>query len=384
MGLDKSPNDVTKEDLQELVDTGRSEDRTVEYKARIDSDKKEFLADLTSFSNTEGGFLLLGVEENSRGEPTNLCGVNYDDIDKCKQDISNLIRDCVEPQLPNIDIQPVLIGDNRHVVVIWIGSSLLGPHMVKKGRGRFFRRHSAGKEPFDVATLRSAFLRSATFAERARNWRQERIQALVDGSQIQFPSDGPIIILHVVPLAAFEAGTRVDVTGIPGAGLAPLGGSVNASRYNFEGLLTVYGPDYATGQVRSYAQFYRSGCIESAHALQLDGSALLPIVDIEKDLIDTTKRYIESLRELSVSPPAAVMVSFLDVHNYRVPHASMSPQPEIDRAELPIPEVLIDRFDEWRDDWLRAAFDTIWNAGGHQACPHFTEDGTWDPNATRV
>lgn len=382
MGLDKPLNDVTKEDLYELIETGRSEDRTLEYKAQIDSDTTDFLADITSFANTEGGYLLLGVEENGSAEPVRLCGVNERNVDKYKQKIHNLIRDCVDPSLPDVNIHPVSIGDDEHVVVIWIPSSLLGPHMVTKGKGWFFRRHSTGKESLDVAALRNAFLRSATFAERARNWRSERVKPLFDPLSVQIQDDGPVVVLHVVPLRSFEAGVYIDVKAIPN--IVPLGGPVHDSRYNFDGLLTVHGPDYSTSQVRWYAQFYRDGCVESAYVSHLYGNSYIPLKGIESMIISGTRKYIENLVNLSVPPPAAVMISLLGVEGCRAEQPRVSPQAPIDRPQLPIPEVIIERFDQWKDYWLRPAFDTIWNAAGYQACPYFTEEGTWNPDGQRT
>lgn len=54
-----------------------SEGRTIDYKRELpgnsDGDKKEFLADVSSFANTSGGDLILGVDENA-GVPIQITG----------------------------------------------------------------------------------------------------------------------------------------------------------------------------------------------------------------------------------------------------------------------------------------------------------------------
>ena len=58
---------ITIEDIKGLIDSKILEGRQIEYKVSlpdgsIDS-KKEFLADVSSFANCEGGDLILGVGE---------------------------------------------------------------------------------------------------------------------------------------------------------------------------------------------------------------------------------------------------------------------------------------------------------------------------------
>jgi len=59
---------ITEEDLQALIDNSVIEGKTIEYKQSLpsnsDSDKKEFLADVSSFANASGGDLIYGIIED--------------------------------------------------------------------------------------------------------------------------------------------------------------------------------------------------------------------------------------------------------------------------------------------------------------------------------
>ena len=60
MALTHKPLDqITADDLQALIDAQAPEKRTLDYKATLpgnaDADKKEFLADVSSFANAAGG-----------------------------------------------------------------------------------------------------------------------------------------------------------------------------------------------------------------------------------------------------------------------------------------------------------------------------------------
>ena len=57
--IQKNFDDITKTDIDFLVANKIGEIKTLEYKGKLpssqDSDKKEFLADVTSFANASGG-----------------------------------------------------------------------------------------------------------------------------------------------------------------------------------------------------------------------------------------------------------------------------------------------------------------------------------------
>ena len=56
---------ISGDDLRTIVSEGVKEGRTLEFKeslpGRGDSDRKEFLADITSFANTSGGDIVYGM-----------------------------------------------------------------------------------------------------------------------------------------------------------------------------------------------------------------------------------------------------------------------------------------------------------------------------------
>ena len=73
---------ISLSDLQALVADAVPEGKTLDYKQAspgpTDSDKKEFLADVSSFSNTAGGDLIFGIPEN---QGASVAGFTTGDID---------------------------------------------------------------------------------------------------------------------------------------------------------------------------------------------------------------------------------------------------------------------------------------------------------------
>ncbi len=83
-------------DLQQLVESNVQERKTLEYKAALpsnaDADKKEFLADVSSLANTEGGDLVFGLREVD-GTLQSEIGIAIANADEEIARLENMARD---------------------------------------------------------------------------------------------------------------------------------------------------------------------------------------------------------------------------------------------------------------------------------------------------
>lgn len=146
--ISKRLEDVSEVDLDLLLANGVPEGKTIEYKkilpSNSDSDKKEFLADISSFANTAGGDLIFGVDE-MQGAPTAIPGLVLADPDLDVRRLDSIINDGLEPRIrfttrviPRAGALPALIVRTER--------SWIGPHrVVFKGCDKFYARNSAGK-----------------------------------------------------------------------------------------------------------------------------------------------------------------------------------------------------------------------------------------------
>lgn len=107
---DKPLASISEADLQYLLVNKIHESKDIEYKRSLpgnaDSDKKEFLADVTSFANTKGGHLIYGIEETG-GVPTAIPGLTVPDLDAAIQRLESLIRDGFQPRLTGVQIKAI-------------------------------------------------------------------------------------------------------------------------------------------------------------------------------------------------------------------------------------------------------------------------------------
>lgn len=389
--IGKELSKITTEDLQNLVENVVLEGKTIEYKAylpgNLDGDKKEFLADVSSFANASGGDIVFGISEDpDTREPRALEGCKILNIDQEINRLDNIIREGIEPRIPSVNIREVGLVNSRIAIIIRIAKSWLSPHrVVFKGHDKFYSRSSNGKYPMDVGELRVAFTISETMAERIRKFREERISRLY-ANETPLPfHEGPKIILHILPFISFSPGQRFNIDGISSVTntrIKPIRSGGYNSRYTVEGFLTFSSMSDNEGKYKpsSYAHLYRNGIIEFVEGsiLKYDEKRKIPIVFLEREIVKTTRYSFDSLRIMEVQTPVFVYLTLMGATGYTLSGTGLyyldSGHP-IDRDVLALPEVVFEKYDENIEEALKSTFDLIWNACGYPGSESYNEKG---------
>jgi len=380
-------------DLQRLIDDGILEKKNLDYKKQFtggsDSDKKELLYDLTSFANAGGGYLIFGMREKD-GIPVEIEGIDTAAVDSEKLRIESLLQDGVDPRIPGVRSEPVQVNDGKSVLIVHVPRSWAAPHMVKfKGVSKFYSRNSAGKYHLDVSELRTAFLLSESIAEKIRNFRIERLGAIVANQLPVEMSTEPKVILHLIPFSAFSSYGSSEFH-IPTfeeyeevAPLKPYYRKRMTHRLNFDGFLA-YSPPEQAGNSIVYSQLFRNGIIETVESslirnehAPLHAQNHIGIGQIEKNVVEALERYFGYYKKQQIGPPYVVLLSLLGTKEMATPPKAigLSSGHPIDKNELIIPEILIEDLTQEIDVVMRPAFDSIWNAAGHERSLSYDESG---------
>ena len=213
--IPKNLNDITEADFLDLISNSVPEGRTIEYKRDLpgnaDKDKKEFLADVSSFTNASGGDLLYGIDAKD-GIPISVNGLEIDS-DKEILRLEAIIRSGIEPRIPFV-IQPIRLSNSKFVLVIRVNKSWISPHrVVFQSNDKFYSRGSNGKYSLSVDELRIAFNFSETITERMRKFRETRIANIVANETpiSLMDGDAPIVILHLIPINSFNPSQVYDL-----------------------------------------------------------------------------------------------------------------------------------------------------------------------------
>ncbi len=404
MLFNKPLAEIDESDLQTLVDNQVPEGKTIEYKSILpgnaDVDKKEFLADVSSFANAAGGDLLFGIEEQA-GIPTTLTGIQLADVDTQKLRLESILRDGIDPKLSRVDIHPVALASkpSHYILILRVQKSWLVHRVVFKDHGHFYSRHSAGKYRLDVDELRTAFELLGTMAERIRDFRAERLSRIGAGEETPTLLDEQAakLILHMIPSSAFNPSVSVDVKALNDYSkwdlMRPLvvwGTQPPTSiRFNLDGIARsaqwTRNPAAPVLMPAGYVQVFRNGIVEVVDVtiLGINGEKKQFLGEVfELRLLQAVKKHIELQQFLGIEPPVFIMVSLLGVRGYKINRGGYPPNctEEIDRTNLIIPEVIIDTFDCGNDriaEIMRPVFDTTWNAANYASSPNYDEDGKY-------
>ncbi|MHB8549297.1 MAG: AlbA family DNA-binding domain-containing protein, partial [Thermoplasmataceae archaeon] len=313
--------DIAEADLVHLIETREPESQILEFKRdlpdRGNEARKEFLADVCAFANATGGDLLYGVEEDGEARAKALRPVTPDNVDEEQRRLQDWILNGLDPRVTGVEVLAVPVTGG-YVFVVRVPGSWNAPHRIKTNQ-HFYLREGARKRPLDVPEIRSAFLRSENQADRVRNFRADRVGKILTGQTPAPLFEGPIGVLHVVPLQPASASTPVDprpYTG-PQARCLPLVSSQNlglVSRMNLDGAV-IHRPVTDRG-CGSYTILFRDGTVEAVTVFPVhDGAGVIPSHKYEQDLVTFFRKMEDELHRLLLGPPYAVLYSLLRVLN---------------------------------------------------------------------
>lgn len=176
--LNKPLDQITKADIESLVENEVGEGKNIDYKlelpGRSDGDKKDFLADVTSFANSGGGDIIFGLRERVDGEgkntgiPDEAVGLPDVNLDQETLRLESSIREGIAHRIPGIQPLKEIVGfPSGSVFILRIPKSWASPHMITfQNTSRFYSRTSNGKYQMDVMKFERRFSRQKKFIKK--------------------------------------------------------------------------------------------------------------------------------------------------------------------------------------------------------------------------
>lgn len=382
---------IVERHLQALIDDEVREGRHIDYKRETyggsDEARAEFLADISSFANSGGGDIVIGMDEKD-GLPNALLGLDTSlDLDAETLRLEQIARAGLQPRIAGLAFHPVTFASGSRALVIRVPRSYDPPHrIIFKGRNRFWMRSSAGKYEPDVGELRVLFNVVPHLSEKIREFRAGRIGQIVAGeTPVPLKALPGRIIVHAIPFASVGSAESIGIEAImhqPSAWM-PWGSSGLNYRVNFDGVVFFPGGDDA---VRAYVQVMRTGMVESVATDlvrdQTDRGKFVPLVGVVIKLLENVTRIAGGLRDMGVTSPLAVSVTMTDVRGatFRFSNSffDIDPPLPVTRDTLTFVEGVIADGEKRRDRIavaLKPIFDQMYQTGGGTACDLFDAEG---------
>lgn len=390
MSLTKPLNDIIEHDLQNLVVQQENEGRNLDYKKMLllknPKSAEDFRKDVSAFANSTGGDLIIGIAEED-GTPQELCGFDLGPTtpEQYQNALVEILQSRVKPRVQGIAIRVLPLANGKSAAIIRVPKSFARPHQIEIGNKdfQFWFRHDRTNQRMDIDELRNVILSSEALTERLRSFRTERLGNIVSGQTPIALLDCTKIVMHLVPLNAFEMTSRYELAPLLQSRidlLTPIYGRFHdAPRHNFDGLLAhdKWGNEVAAG---SYVQVFGNGVIESVEGrlFSYSDSKGLDMTLIEEYLYHALERYLKVQQKLGVSPPAVLMLSLLGISGYyvAVEHSHTYYQDKVIHEDnLLLPEEVIDNLDSIAEKIMKPLFDRVWNAAGWAGSMNYNADG---------
>lgn len=387
--LDIPLDKISEADIRRLIAAGAAESLYIDYKQATygskEADHAELLADVSSFANTAGGDLVIGVAE-SGGVPSTIVPFtgNADDEQRRLEDIA---RTGLEPRIRNLQTRAVPMAEGGTVIIVRIPRSYVPPHrIIYKNRNRFWARASSGKYEPNVEELRHIFGETSRITERIAAFRADRLVRIASSeTPILLGPEGKVV-LHVIPVPAFADDRLIDVVSAVAAGThvpLPLDGisSANNAGINLDGFLN-YTDRPSNGRL-SYAQFFRSGAIEGVGTLckRDDGGTYFVAAEFANKVVLAIRQYLSVVEAFDAGIPVYVFLSLCNAAHCRYRYSpgglGWHDTDQLNREIVALPEVRFDNFNADVPLAMRPVFNMLWNAFGFAQCEMYNGQGIW-------
>ena len=174
--FDKALHDLQSSDLTILRNV--HEGWYVEYKREV-VNASALAKSLSAFANTYGGWLFIGVKEQSKENPVadEFPGISEEDVDGILQSLRHSAADCLNPT-PFFETTVLRgpgaengLAEGKAIIAVEIPQSHTAPHVHQDGR--IYRRVADGSEPkpeTDRFVLDQLWRRAEPIREMTRKW----------------------------------------------------------------------------------------------------------------------------------------------------------------------------------------------------------------------
>lgn len=425
---------IDAEKLKELI--GKQEGPTLEFKLKYlltgqgkSTVQDEVAKDLTALANTVGrnpndyGFLILGAGNELKPDKTR----DKEDVRPfqfSRKNFLDIVNSACTPRLPNVEYEEIEVDGNYYGIITIPPSPYVHTLSRDLNTPKLWRKGSVlirvGDEvcvasPVEIQMMEqqkkqlfnSSFQVASTtdkFIEWSEEYRLKRIDKILKGEVSANLIDGPKVVLHIIPLKAFEAKYRINFTEFNRTRFGlPILGEICEYRVNFDGMLGHGKRRYSNTTKSEFSlQILNNGIFEAVylHYANPDNKGINP--DYESDMIKELKIFLSLQEKLAISPPIFITLSLLGVQGYVMDYTpswfreirTPTPPPKgqkygfietgkrretpIDMDNLLVPGIVIDSIECDLSKEMKEIFDCIWAACGWEQSMNYNEKtGEW-------
>ncbi len=277
--------------ISDFIENKIPESQNLEYKSYnfknskfsslAEKSKNNFVKEITAFANSEGGTIIIGIDEDEHHNPTKTSdvGVNKDTFEMWEQSFRQYISAKIKPVIYNIECR-IDQHQGSNLIIITIPKSILKPHAFDDGnKDTFHIRYGNTVNAMRLEELRTAFQSRELLEQRILNFRDERIAKLYSGEQIGELEDKSLLLLHIIPEWSMHLNNYINLKDLKDnykldvfSPSREVGSNnrVGQISYNHEGI-RIKAEDFSN-ELMSYTQTFSNGVIESVEIRMMNYS----------------------------------------------------------------------------------------------------------------
>lgn len=389
--LNKRVDQLAPEDILRLIESQVQESITLDYKMELslstDNDKKEFLYDITSMMNAQGGCFVIGLRERksdrdqNTSTPEEIVGVTIDNEDKFKQQIEDIIKNSTDPKRSNIAIRFIGI-EGKKVLVIGVSKGLGFPTMVTyKGTNKFYKRRNSGKYLVDVHELNQMFMQNDDIVEKTTSFRLKRIRDVRSGNVFPGLALQNSLFLHIFPFS-FGNGNILDLSNANEMNIANLMMPMYTDgyfppEYNVNGYC-VTSRRLSGARVFAYDQLFRTGAYEAYTSgtfenyevygqgrtiYRMEGKAFILTV------LHKIRNGLSVLKKFEIEPPFIISLSLHGMKGGVIMEGHKWSLTSFFEDEIMLAPQIVPIFESDINKILKPSFDILWQSLGYSKSP---------------
>jgi len=326
---------MSKKFLEEIIGNRIGESGTLEFKdyffegGKLNSLNQKhiftLLKEICSFSNTDGGRIVIGIKEDNDHNPASFSGTGVDKttFEVWEQSLRNKIATMTVPSIYGIDLKLVSIDNETNCIIVEVPKSVLKPHAFNSGtKDEFYMRNGNICTPMRYNDIRNSFNALEFKQERIRRFINERLSFILNGNLDDLLSIDSTLVLHIIPEWSLDESNFLDLKSIQyneNFGVISPSGSSGYPSYNADGLIKIYGYE-SSRRIMSYIQIFTNACIESVEVRLLNDcndGIIYNWNQIEEILVKKTYQYLHGLKSLGIAGSYYFTITLLNVKGKR-------------------------------------------------------------------
>ncbi|TDM40932.1 ATP-binding protein [Macrococcoides canis] len=381
--------------VQEIWDNKLSEGQQLEYKEYSfnngkfqdlsDNHKTKLMKIISSFANTEGGTIVLGVGEDENHNPNKLndVGISKDGFEMWEQSFRQLLSSKIKPVVHGVKCTHDTIED-KSVIKIDVPMSLNKPHAVNNGsKDELFIRYGNLTIPMSYQDMKNAFENKSYIENKINDFKNERISMLLGGEIIGDLEGQSAMVIHIIPELSMRGNNYVNIRDVANNKKIKLFSPVGMDghyTYNMDGIMNAH-HSYEE-KLNAYTQLFHSGSIEVVETRMMNykpqyanESGIYDWKEFEKLLFDNLISYIKTIETLDVPKPFHIFVTLLNIKNKRsIGDFELHPVKPFSRSVIDsLPAYIMEDIDD--ADALYPLMSSLANAFGFKSSGIYTEEG---------